>query len=87
MSQYDLHAIIRQQQKQLAVIQVQIQALIAGGVVTGRGMEGSNVGSHMEMARLSIFSGEVGKVGGFIMAYKLYLRMKMREAPLEEQIQ
>jgi len=29
MSQIDFHAIIRQQQEQLAVIQVQIQALLA----------------------------------------------------------
>jgi len=40
----------------------------------------------MEVARPLIFSGEAGKVGEFIMACKLYLRMKMREAPLEEQI-
>ena len=66
---------------------MQIQALITGGVVAGRGIEGLNVGSHMEMARPSIFSGEVGRVGGFITACKLYLRMKMREVLLEEQIQ
>ena len=41
----------------------------------------------MEVARPSIFNGEVGKVEGFIMACKLYLRMKMRKVPLEEQIQ
>ena len=68
-------------------MQAQLQALIAGGVVVGRAAEESNIGSHMEVARPSIFSGEAGKVGGFIMACKLYLRMKMREALLEEQIQ
>ena len=41
----------------------------------------------MEVVRPSIFNGEVGKVGGFITVCKLYLRMKMREVPLEEQIQ
>jgi len=41
----------------------------------------------MKVARPSIFNGKVGKIEGFIMAYKLYLRMKMREALLEEQIQ
>jgi len=32
MSQVNLHEIIRQQQEQLAMMQVQIQALLAGGV-------------------------------------------------------
>jgi len=41
-------------------------------------MEGSNTRSHIEVARPSIFSGEAEKIEGFIMAYKLYLRMKMR---------
>ena len=87
MSQHNLYAIIRQQQKQLAVMQAQIQALIAGGAGAKRRVEGSNTESHMEVARPSIFSREVGKVGGFIMACKLYLRMQMKEAPLEKQIQ
>jgi len=87
MSQYDLHAIIRQQQEQLVAMQAQIQALIAGGAVAGRGMEGSNTGSYMKMAKLLVFNREAGKVGGFITACKLYLRMKMREAMMEEQIQ
>ena len=65
---------------------MQLQALIAGGAVAGRGVEGFHARSHMEVARPSIFSGEAGKVKGFIMACKLYLRMKMREVPLEEQI-
>jgi len=41
----------------------------------------------MEVAKLAIFSGEAGKVRGFIMACRLYLRMKMREATVEEQVQ
>ena len=56
-------------------------------MVAERAAEGSNTGSHMEVARPLIFSREAGKVRGFIMACKLYLRMKMREAPLEDQIQ
>jgi len=73
-------------------MQAQIQALlaIAGGAGT-RGAErtttGSNMGPHMEMAKLAIFNGEVGKVGGFIIVYRLFLRMKLREATVEEQIQ
>ena len=87
MSQHDLHAIIRQQQEQLVAMQAQIQALIAGGAVAGREMEGSNTGSYMEMAKLLVFNREAGKVGGFITVCRLYLRMKMREAMVEEQIQ
>ena len=70
MSQLNLQEIIQQQQEQLAAIQVQIQALlaVAGGVVTGGAVTGSNLGSHMEMAKPAIFNGEAGRVGGFMTA-------------------
>ena len=42
---------------------------------------------QMEVAKPAIFSGEAEKVGGFIMACRLYLRIKMREATVEEQVQ
>ena len=48
---------------------------------------GSNMGSHMEVAKPAIFNREAGKVGGFIMVCKLFLRMKLREAIVEEQVQ
>ena len=48
---------------------------------------GSNMGSHMEVAKSAIFNREVGKVGGFIMACRLFLRMKLREISVEEQMQ
>jgi len=79
MSQNKLHAIIRQQQEQLAVMQAQIQALLAvGGGVTA--------GPHVEVAKPAIFSGEAGKVGGFVNACKLYVRMKMGGAMVVEQV-
>jgi len=91
MSQINLHEVIRQQQEQLAAMQAQIQALLAaegGGGAGGmeREMMGSNMGPHMEVAKLAIFNGEAGKVGGFITACRLYLRMKMREVTVEEQV-
>jgi len=85
--QINLHEIIRQQQEQLAAMQAQIQALLAakaGGAE--RGMARSNMGSHMEVAKPAIFNREAGKVGGFMNACKLYLRMKMRGAMVEEQV-
>jgi len=45
------------------------------------------VRSNVEVAKLPIFNGEASRVGGFIMAYILYLRMRMREVTVEEQIQ
>jgi len=92
MSQINLHKIIRQQQEQLAAMQAQIQVLLAAGGGGGggggveRGTMGSNTGPHIEVAKPAIFSGEVGKVGGFVTACRLYLRMKMREATVEEQV-
>ena len=47
----------------------------------------SNTGPHMEVAKPAIFNGEAGKVGGFVITCRLYLRMKMREATVEEQVQ
>jgi len=85
MSQINLHEIIRQQQEQLAAMQVQIQALLAAQGGEGAGTE-PNVGAHMEVAKLAIFNGEAGKVGGFIMACRLYLKMKMRGTSVEEQV-
>ena len=41
----------------------------------------------MEVAKPAIFNGEAGKVGGFIMACRLYLKMKLRGTTVEEQVQ
>jgi len=91
MSQINLHEVTWQQQEQLAAMQAQIQALYAaaGGRGAGsaeRGTTGSNMGSQMEVAKPAIFNGEAGKVGGFVTTCKLYFRMKMREATVEEQV-
>jgi len=85
MSQINLHEIIQQQQEQLAAMQAQIQALLAAG--GGAAAMGSNTGPNMEVAKPAIFNGEVGKVGGFITACRLYLKMKMRGMSVEEQVQ
>ena len=41
----------------------------------------------MEVAKLAIFNGEAEKVGGFVIMCRLYLRMKMKETTVEEQVQ
>jgi len=87
MSQLNLHEIIRQRQEQLATMQVQIQALLAAQGGAGGEAGGSNIGSHIEVAKLAIFNGEAGKMGGFITVCRLFVRMKMRGNTVEEQVQ
>jgi len=67
-------------------MQAQIQVLLAAGG-TERGAMESNLGSHMEVAKPAIFNGEAGRVEGFVTACRLYLRMKIREVMVEEQVQ
>ena len=67
-------------------MQAQIQALLAAQGGGGAGT-GPNTGAHMEVAKPAIFNGEAEKVGGFIMACRLYLKMKMRGTSVEEQVQ
>jgi len=49
--------------------------------------EGSNIESNIEVAKPSVFNREAGRVGGLIMAYRLYLRMRMRGDIMKKQIQ
>ena len=49
--------------------------------------ERSNTGSNIEIAKPLVFNKEVEKIGGFIIACKLYLRIRIRRAMVEEQIQ
>ena len=73
----------------MATMQAQIQALlVVQGKAGVRGETvGSNVGSHMEVAKPAIFNEEAAKVGSFITACRLFLRIKLRGATVEEQVQ
>ena len=73
-------------------MQMQIQVLLAAGGGVGAGTTeraaiGSNMGFCIEVAKPAIFNGEAGKVGGFVITCRLYLRMKMKETTVEEQVQ
>ena len=73
----------------MAAMQAQIQALLVaqGGAGAGGEVVGSNMGSHLEVAKPAIFNREVEKVEGFITACRLFLRMKLRGTSVEEQVQ
>ena len=53
----------------------------------GEAAEGSNTESDIEVAKPPVFNKEASRVREFIMVYRLYLRMRIREAIVEEQIQ
>ena len=65
-------------------IQAQIQALLAEGVREEErvarevGREGG-----IKVAKPQIFDGTLSKVAGFIMACKLYIRIRMRKKPVK----
>ena len=70
-------------------MQAQIQALLAAQEKVGGGETGTgpNTGAYMKVAKLAIFNGEAGKVGGFITVCRLYLKMRLRETTVEELVQ
>jgi len=68
-------------------MQAQIQALLVG-----EGEGGERVarevgrGEGAEIAKPQIFDGISSKVAGFITACKLYIRMRLKEKLVEEQV-
>ena len=46
-----------------------------------------NTESNIEVAKPQTFNKEIGKIFRFLTAYKLYIRIRMRNVTLEEQIQ
>jgi len=48
---------------------------------------GRDVSAAIEVAKPQTFDGTLLKVSGFVGACKLYIRMRLRESSVEEQIQ
>ena len=71
----------------MAAIQVQIQALLQGGVGQGEVIPREvGRGGGAEVAKPQIFDGTLSKMARFITACKLYIRMRLREEPVEGQV-
>ena len=76
---------MRVQQKQIIALQVIIAEKII--IAEKREVGGGGAGSNIEMVNPPMFNGEASRGGGFITVCRLYLRMRMRGATVEEQIQ
>ena len=63
---------------------MQIQSLLAG-VVRRRGAE-RGATRATEIVKLQTFNRTLSKVSRFLLAYKLYIKMHLRESLAEEQI-
>ena len=46
----------------------------------------SNTGSNVDVAKLSTFNENISKILYFLIAYRLYIRMRMRDESVGEQI-
>ena len=78
VSQPNYPAIIRQLQKQIAALTAQV----GGGAGRGGGASAA-----IEVAKLQTFDGTPSKVSRFVRACRLYIKMRLRDVPVEEQIQ
>ena len=78
MSQPGYSTIIRQLQEQIAVLTAQVGA--------GAG-KGGDTSVATKVAKLQTFDGILSKVSGFVGACRLYIKMRLRNVPVKEQIQ
>jgi len=84
MSQPNYPAIIRQLQEQITLIFCTTPKCV---LIIQVGGGAGRMAASTEVAKPQVFDGTPSKVPGFVTACRLYIRMKMREAVVEEQIQ
>jgi len=81
---------MRQQSEQIAALQVLVVVQVKGGGIGIEGeaaASGSNTGSNIDVAKPLTFNGKASKVLGFLIVYRLYIRIRIRETLVKEQIQ
>jgi len=80
MSQSDYPAIIWQLQEQIATLTAQVEG------AAGRGV-GGGASAATEVAKPQTFDRTPSKVSRFVRACKLYIKIRLRESSVEEQVQ
>ena len=78
---------MRQQQEQIAALQALLAKREGEGEVK-LVVSQPNTESNVEVVKLQMFNGAANKILGFLIVYRLYIRMRrMRDAEVKEQIQ
>ena len=77
MSQSNYPAIIRQLQEHIAALTAQ---------VGGEAEKGGDTSAATKVAKPQTFDGTLSKISGFVGACRLYIKIRLRDIPVEEQI-
>jgi len=60
---------------------------LAVGEVGAAAAAKPNTRSNVDVAKLPTFNGKAEKIADFLIAYKLFIKIKIRDVVVEEQIQ